>query len=211
MVKKAVYGLTGNMGCGKSEVAKILKGFADVVVFDADTIAKEILCASGNAPKIRALLGPQVFSDEKVDTRQVAQLVFNDGEALQRLEGFLHPLTRQVINEKVAENNSASLFFVEAALIYEGGLPDSFDGVVVVTCSEEEQYHRLRTYRGFTDEEITKRLKRQWPAAAKVERADYVIDTACSLPELKDKVQKLYEYLKGGTGHEKNSALPRHF
>lgn len=205
------YGLTGNMGCGKSTVAKFFKEFKDVVVFDADSIAKEILCDERHSPEILKLLGPQVFSDGKIDTRKVGRLVFNDYEALKKLEDFIHPLTWRAISEKERTYRDISFFIVESALIYESKTIEIFDGIIVATCDEAEQFYRLRRDRGLTDEEIIKRLKRQLPLAEKVKRADFVVDTACSLPEVGDKIRKLYEYLKGGIDNEKNRCLPRHF
>lgn len=197
-MSKFVFGLTGNMGCGKSEVARILRTFPGVVVFEADAIAKDILCSKNNIPKIRELLGDSIFSDGKVDKARVAKLVFNDRDALKRLEDFLHPATQQFIWDRVAENNTASLFFVEAALIFEGGLQNSFDGVIVVTCSKEEQFRRLREFRNFTDEEIKQRLSRQWPGVLKEEMADFLIDNSGTAEKLKEEVEALYKRLKGG-------------
>lgn len=211
ITRRLVYGLTGGMGCGKSQVAKFLSEFVDVAVYDADKIAKEILCDERHSQELIDILGTNVFSDNKIDVPKVAKLVFNNYEMLQKLEKFIHPLTRQAIQEKIGENTKASIFFVEAALIYEGGIQKTFDGVVVVTCDKEIQYERLRKYRGINNKEATKRLNRQMPSEEKVKLADFVIDTTCSLEEVKNKAQRLYSCLKGGVRNEEDRHLPRHF
>jgi len=203
MFKPSVYGLTGNMGCGKSTVAKFFSEFPDVIIFNADQIAKEILCQKKYSKKLLQFFGPAVFSDGKIDLRKVAQLVFNDFQMLERFENFIHPLTRQSICRKIRkktreEHSKISFFLVEAPLIYEADWEKFFEAIIVVTCTQTEQYRRLRVYRKLSDEEITKRLARQWSTEEKVRRADFVIDTTCSLEEVKKKVQDLYLCLKGG-------------
>lgn len=194
----ARYGLTGNIGCGKSTVANFFREFKDVVVFDADSIAKEILCDDRYAPELQRMFGKKIFSKGKIDTKEVSLLVFNNDAALERLENFIHPLTWQAIFQREQKYNDISFFLVESALIYESNKAQIFDGVIVATCPEDVQYDRLIQNRGFTEEGIMKRLKKQLSLAEKVKRADFVIDTDCSLPELKDRVRKLYDRLKGG-------------
>lgn len=196
MSKIPIYGLTGNMGCGKTTVAKFFDEFEDVVVFSADEIAKEMLCGKKNSKSLMKLFGPKIFSGGKIDLRKVANLVFNNFEALEKLEKFVHPLTWQAIRKKIKEYNGISFFLIEAALIYESGYDEFLNGVVVVACEETEQYHRLLKRGDLPPKEIAKRLARQLPSKQKVKQADFVIDTGCLLKEVKNKVQDLYYRLR---------------
>ncbi len=206
-----VYGLTGNMGCGKSTVAKFFSEFGDVAVIDADKIAKELLRSEENRLELEKLFGPEVFTDGRLDTKKLGRLVFSDRRTLMKLEDFIHPLARQKILEMTSPRPGISFFLVEAALIFETGWhglkirreidngfawENFFDAVIVVTCGEAEQYRRLRETRNMTDEEIAKRLRRQMPAGEKVRRADFAINTDCPLEEVKRRVENLYCRLK---------------
>ncbi len=186
-----IYGLTGNMGCGKTTVAKFFGEFRGVVIFSADEVAKELLREERYAEKLRGLLGPKIFTDGKVDFRKIAQVIFSDSEALRKLERFIHPLTWQAIHDRMREYTEASFFLVESALIYEAGWEKYFDAIVVVICSSEEQRRRLQNGRDLSDDEMTKRLMRQLSTEEKTRRADFVIDTTCSLDEMRNKVKEL--------------------
>lgn len=199
MPKPPIYGLTGNMGCGKSTVAKFFNEFSDVVVFDADQIAKDVLRKKEHSQKLSELLGQQIFSGGKLDFRKLAQLVFNDAQILRKLEDFIHPLTWQSICKKTIEQHSGiSFFLVEAALIYEANWQKFFKAVIAATCNQTEQYRRIRISMNLSDEEIAKRLNRQLSIEEKTRRANFVIDTDCSIKKLQSKVQNLYHCLKGG-------------
>ncbi len=193
--KKPTYGLTGNMGCGKSTVAKFLCQFQDVVTFSADDIAKELLCEKRHAEKLSGLLKANIFTGGRVDFHKIAQVVFSDPEALRKLERFIHPLTWQAIRDRIQGHTKASFFVVEAALIYEVGWENFFNAVIVVTCSPEEQHRRIQSNKGLPEEETARRLTRQLPIEEKVRRADFVIDTTCPLEEVRSKVKDLHYQL----------------
>ncbi len=213
--KTPVYGLTGNMGCGKSTVAKFFAEFSDVVIIDADEIVKELLRAEENLPKLEELFGPEIFTDGQIDTHKLGRLVFNDRRSLLKLENFLHPLVRQKILERTKTRPGVAFFLVEATLIYEYEWQNLkiryeytnqsgfswhklFDAVIVVICGQAEQYRRLRETRGLSDEEIAKRLRWQMPAEEKVKLTNFIINTDCPLEEIKRQVQNLYRRLKNG-------------
>lgn len=198
MTKTPIYGLTGNMGCGKTTVARFFEEFSDVVVFDADKIAKEVLSDKRNSKSIIKALGPKVFSGGKIDLGKVAHLVFNDFEALERLEKFIHPRVWRAICQKAKKHKGISFFLVEAALIYEGGWDKFLEAVIVVTCEGAEQHRRLLDRGNLPAKEIAKRLARQLSNEEKVKRADFIVDNTCSPEETRRKVQDLYKRLKGG-------------
>ncbi|MBI1839051.1 MAG: dephospho-CoA kinase [Candidatus Colwellbacteria bacterium] len=195
--KAPIYGLTGNMGCGKSTVAKFFGEFQGVVIFSADDVAKELLREERYAEKLSDPLGANIFTGGKVDFRKIAQAVFSDSETLRKLEHFIHPLTWRAIRDRMREYDQVSFFLVESALIYEAAWEKYFDAIIVVTCSPEEQCRRIQNSRDLSEEEITKRLMRQLTVKEKVKRADFVIDTTCSIGEVRSKVKDLYYRLTG--------------
>ncbi len=196
MTNIPIYGLTGNMGCGKSTVARFLDKFDDIVVFDADKIAKKILCEEQHAKALQKILGPFFFKDNQIALGKMIK-IFDDKELLKKLERFIHPLVWEFITKEVETyTGGISFFVVESALIYEAGWQGFFKAVVVVTCNKEEQYYRLREYRKMTNKEIEKRLRRQLPEKEKVSYANFAIDTKCSLTEVVNRTCRLYHRLK---------------
>lgn len=188
------FGLTGNMGCGKSTVASLLALHAEVLVLDCDRIAKEILLDVRHAQEVCRVVGTDVCSDGAVNTQAVAQVIFNDASKKAALEAYLHPFVWNTIDTALSQSN-ARLSIVESAILYEIGDACRFDGIIVATCSEQEQLRRLREHRRMTEGNIMCRLAWQWSSAEKERLADFAINTECSMQQLGDRVDRLYQNL----------------
>jgi dephospho-CoA kinase len=192
MKKINAYGLTGNMGCGKSTVAKYLQKYDDICVIDCDEISKKILVETNNSQKIKNILGNKVIKNGVIDKKEVSKIIFDNPDKKKLLENFLHPLVWQKVEEKIQEGNKNTIFIVESALIYELKKEKDFRGIIVVTCDKKEQFERIKKRSNWSDWEIKKRLKNQLSNEYKAKRALVVIDTSCSIKELKIKVEKLH-------------------
>lgn len=190
------FGLTGNIGCGKSTVAKFLAEYPDVLIIYTDNVAKEIIAGGSYGAQINALLGTDVFPDGKVDFKLIADIIFSDADKKKRFEELVHPLVWAAVREKVDKDGNDKVCVVESAILYETGSEGRFAAVVVAACDTEEQFRRLRENRKMTNEEIRARLERQLPSSEKESRARFVIHTDCDLGILKNKVAHLYEELK---------------
>jgi dephospho-CoA kinase len=194
--KRNVYGLTGNMGCGKSTVAKYLQKYEDVCVLDCDEISKKILFEAKNKQKIKNILGNEVIKDGVVDGREVSKIIFDKPVKKKLLENFIHPLVWQKVEEKIQNEKENKIFIVESALIYELKKEKDFEGIIVVTCNKKEQFERIKKRSNWSDEEIKKRLKNQLASEDKEKKASVVINTSCSLEELESKVEQMYDCIK---------------
>jgi len=193
--KTNVYGLTGNMGCGKSTVAKYLKKYNDFCVLDCDEIAKKILFETKNRQKIKNILGNEVIKNGVVDSKEVSKIIFDNPSRKDLLENFIHPLVWRKVEEKIQNEKENKIFIVESALIYELKKENDFEGIIVVTCNKKEQFERIKKRSDWSDEEIKKRLKSQLTSEYKEKKASLVIDTTCSIKELKIKMKQLHLYL----------------
>ncbi|HFB38895.1 MAG TPA: dephospho-CoA kinase, partial [Oceanithermus sp.] len=123
------------------------------------------------------------------DRRKLAERVFRDEEARRRLEAILHPYVRARFEEALSrlEAEGAPLAVLEIPLLFETGWEKRLDGVLVVTAPAALRYRRLRA-RGISEEEARRREAAQLPEAEKRRRADWVIENAGDLSELKAKV-----------------------
>jgi dephospho-CoA kinase len=193
-----LFGLTGNIGAGKSTVARLLAQ-RGVPVIDADKLAREVVQPGQPAlEEIRQRFGPGVFQpDGALDRKALGARVFANSEERAALNAIVHPRIAQASAGRIAALAEAGhdLAIYEAALIVENGLDKGMDGLIVVDLPEELQLARLRARDGLTEPEARARLAAQLPAARKRERATFLIENHGSEADLEAQVAKLMTVL----------------
>lgn len=190
-----LIGLTGNIGTGKSTVARMLADLGAEVI-DADQVTREVMWAGTpvHAAIVEAF-GPAVLAvGGEIDRRRLGDIVFADPAALVRLEAIVHPATLAVIGRRVAAS-SVDVVVVEAIKLIEAGMADGCDSVWVTTCRPEQQIARIIDARGLSRAEAQRRVQAQPPQEAKVARADVVIDTSGMLARTREQVRQAWERL----------------
>jgi dephospho-CoA kinase len=188
-----VIGLTGGIGCGKSNVRETLVKLGAEGI-DADKVAHEVMAPGGAAfEPIFAAFGPDILAaDGTIDRRKLGALVFGNPSELARLEGFVHPAVYEVTRARVA-NSTAPVFVLEAIKLLEAGLSIQLcDLVWVVRCSEAAQLERLARSRGMSPAEVRQRRASQMPYEQMVQAADLVIDTNGTLEETEEVVRQAW-------------------
>ena len=195
MKKPFILGLTGSIGMGKSTVSAMLRELG-VPVFDADA-AVHALQGPGGAllPMIEAEF-PGTTGPGGVDRIKLGAAVFGDAARLKRLEEIVHPAVGAMRAGFLEENAGASLIVFDIPLLFEKGSFHMIDAVAVVSAPAEEQRARVMARPGMTEEKFAQILGLQVPDAEKRARADYVIDTGCSLAETRPQVAALVKKLK---------------
>ncbi len=186
---KYIIGVTGPIGAGKSTVLRILRDLgADII--DADQVAHEVMEPGGTAyDQVVAEFGPDILtSDGRIDRKRLADRVFSDPEALQRLESIVHPAVFESIKERIARS-PRPVIALEAIKLLEAGLSLQLcDEVWVVVADEDVQMARLRE-RGMSENEARRRLAAQLPRSEYERHADVVIDNSGSLDDLRRQVE----------------------
>ncbi len=187
-----ILGLTGSIGMGKSETARMFLA-EGVPVFDADAAVHALMSAGGAAVAPVEAAFPGVVRDGAVDRKLLGARVFNDPEALRRLEAIIHPLVRRMEQDFVADAaaRGAPIVVLDIPLLLETGGEGRCDKVVVVTASPEVQKARVLARPGMTEERLAAILAKQMPDAEKRKRADYVIHTEFGLEEARREVRQL--------------------
>ena len=185
-----VIGLTGNLGCGKSTVAGMLRDHG-VAILDLDAVAREI---RNNDAEARRRIERRFGTTE---AGQLARVVFNDAGALRDLEAILHPLVRNEVRARLAELEAGAVdaACIEAIKLLESPLLDRCDETWVVRCDESDALARMIAKRGMTEADARARLANQSPQAVKVAAADVVIDGSAELDETRRQVDAAYEAL----------------
>jgi dephospho-CoA kinase len=190
-----VIGLTGNIGCGKSTVAAMLRDEA-VATVDADAIAREIRHNDADArAAIQARFGTY-------DADELARVVFADADALRDLEAILHPRVRGAIRARLAELDQAGeqVVAVEVIKLLESPLADACDAIWVVRCDEADAIARLAATRGMDEATARQRLANQSPQDEKVAAADVVIDGSAPIEETRRQVELALATLRAKPG-----------
>ncbi len=188
------FGLTGNIGCGKSTVSRLLLSHGDVLVLDSDRLAKEVISSNMNHGQINEILGSEVYAGVP-DYKLIAQIIFSAPDRRRMLEEFIHPKVWEEIQRRMHQKPFRPICVVESALIFELGWERKFFATIVATCGEEEQIRRLKENRGMSMEEIMARKRLQLDPDVVKRRADYVVDTECPLQELQKRVDCLHRSL----------------
>jgi len=196
-----VLGVTGGIASGKSTVAEMFASLGATVV-SADALAREVVAPGEPAlHEVVAVFGEEVLrEDGSLDREALGERIFADPAARRRLEAILHPAIRQRAERRLAElrASNAPLVVYEAPLLFEAGAEQRVDAVLAVTVDAEEQLRRLTSRDGLGLVEARRRVDAQMPQAEKAARADFRIDSHCSLEELRDRVAELYHALVAG-------------
>jgi len=187
-MKNLVIGITGGIGSGKSTVSEIYtnEGYK---ILNADDVAKSVMINNAEVKKsIIENFGADCYHDNELNTKIIAEKVFDHPNKIQRLNEIVHPPTIKVIEEEIKNLRSKlSLVFVEAALIFEANMENLFDYILLVTADENLRIKRVLERDIETVSEIRSRMLHQIPEEKKRKRSDFVIDNNSSFSELKSK------------------------
>ncbi|GAA6760135.1 dephospho-CoA kinase [Thermus oshimai] len=182
-----IIGLTGNIGSGKSTVARLLRAWGYKVV-DADELARR---ARENKKEELKRLFPEAFRGEELDTRALGRLVFSDPECLKALEALLHPEIRRLLEEELKGLEGERVVFLEIPLLFEKGWEGRLDGVLLVKAPLELRLERVMARSGLSREEVLARERAQMPEEEKAGRADWVLENRGGLEELEENLKAI--------------------
>lgn len=188
--------LTGGIASGKTTISNRLRELGAVVI-DADEIARQVVEPGKPALlKIAKRFGEQVIAaDSTLDRKALADIVFNDDEALKALNDITHPeirkVTESIISEVSAEEPD-TIFVHDIPLLAENRSNYDYDFIWVADSPAEVRLERLMEDRGMTAEEAQARIDAQVSDEERRMIADVVIDTTRSIPETLDQVDELF-------------------
>lgn len=167
--------LTGGIGCGKTTVLSEFRRLG-VPCFVADEVAAAYYSDPLFLSEIKSLFGDVAFlPDGRADKRAIAQIVFNDADALRRLNALVHPRVWADFQSFAAAQPHAPYVIFESAIAYEYGFDRLVDAVVCVYLDEEERLRRLQLRDNATRQQLRDRMRNQLSAEYKMSRADFVI------------------------------------
>lgn len=172
--------ITGGIGSGKSVVAQIVKNLG-YTALSCDEIYSELLNDKKFLSAIENEFSGVVGSDEILDRAKLSQIVFNDNNALKKLNSITHSA---IMNEVMTKLKYVKLGFCEVPLLFEGGFENLFDEVIVVLRDESERISAVSNRDKIDKESIKKRIRAQINYHNFDFTKYYVIHNDCVLPDL---------------------------
>ncbi|MDR1168471.1 MAG: dephospho-CoA kinase [Heliobacteriaceae bacterium] len=185
--------VTGNIASGKSAVGEILaaKGYR---VLDTDLLSHEILERSAEAA--RAFKQYDVFENGKISRDKLGKLVFADPELKKKLEDIIHPQVKAGIESFFNKNAGEKNAFVEIPLLFEAGMENLFDKIILVYADDKIRLERLLQRNNYTAEHAGSRMNSQLSQDEKVKMSGFVIKNNGDLADLENQVSKLLEQIR---------------
>lgn len=171
-------GITGGIGSGKTTICKVFETLG-VPVFYADTVAKQIM--NTDPILISGIIDtfgkPSYFEDGALNNKHIANIVFNDQSALNKLNALVHPAVFRAFDEwdaKLPKHLPYSL--KEAALLFESGSYEMCDKNILVTSPHALKIARVTQRDKVSEEQVLARMSKQFTDKQKLKLADYMID-----------------------------------
>lgn len=188
-------GLTGGIGTGKSTVSSYLALQKGAVIIDADLIARDI--TEKGKPAIKKLVdtfGRSILTESgQLDRKRLGEMVFNDPEKLEQLDGIMLNAIIDEVKRQVGEaaEYGTKYAVVDAPLLFEVGFDQYVDEVWVVDASLQTRIDRIVERDGISKELADKKIRSQMSSNEKIRRADHVINNSGDVKYLYEQVDRL--------------------
>lgn len=196
-----LVGLTGSIGMGKSETAKMFRALG-VPVYDADAAVHKLYEKGGKAVEpIRAAF-PSAIVDDAVDRKALSRCVLGLPEEMKKLEAIVHPLVGEAQMNFLRENMEAGehMVVLDIPLLYETGGETRVDVVVVVSAPYDLQKTRVLARPDMDEAKFAAIHAKQVPDAEKRARADFIVESDKGLDHARIQVETIVEALKSREG-----------
>ncbi|GAA4920716.1 dephospho-CoA kinase [Mucilaginibacter defluvii] len=170
-------GLTGNIGSGKTTVAKVFEVLG-IPVFYADAAAKSVMVSDAELIKgVKQAFGSEAyFADGALNRKHIADIVFNNADELARLNALVHPAVFRAFDEWVLQQTKAAYVIKEAAILFESGSYKMCHQTILVSAPLEHRLQRVMQRDGISRVEAATRDARQMSEEQKSKLANHIIN-----------------------------------
>lgn len=170
-----IIGLTGGIGSGKTTIANYFIT-AGIPVYIADDEARKIMQSAEIIDEIQRTFGEAILEQGALNRQKLAEIVFNDPEKLQLLNGIIHPAVKKHFENWVSSHNKTPFIIYEAAILFESGSYKNCDKIITVTAPLETRIQRVIQRDNTTRENVLKRINMQWDDNQRIAKSDFVVE-----------------------------------
>lgn len=190
-----IIGITGNIACGKTSIGHMLLELGAERYIDADEVVHKLYQSSQPiAVQVAVAFGSEVIApDGSVDRKALGAIVFQNPEAMHRLEAIVHPAVATALANELASVSPSGIAIIDAIKLLEGGAGAFCQSKWLVICTEEQELSRLIARNGLSEEEAWARIRAQPSVAARLPLVDEVIDNTGPLEETQQQVAAAFE------------------
>ena len=196
-----LIGLTGSIGMGKSETARMFRELG-VPVYDADAAVHKLYEKGGKAVEPLRAAFPAAIVDDAVDRKALSRCVIGMPGEMKKLEAIVHPLVGEAQMEFLRANMEAgqAMAVLDIPLLYETGGETRVDVVVVVSAPYDIQKTRVLARPDMDEAKFAAIHAKQTPDEEKRKRADFIVESDKGLDHAAAQVKQIVEALKGREG-----------
>ena len=191
-----VIGLTGGVGTGKTTVSQMLQELG-AVLLDADKVGHQSYLPDSPAWKdLVAEFGEDILQPNlEIDRRKLGGIVFSNPASLAKLNSIVHPRMHDMIQHQLhdMERKGVKVVVFEAAILIEAKWEPLTTELWVTDAPEQTVVRRLAARSGWSEEQSRARIASQLPRPERLAHADVVINTDCTLDEVKAQVQARWQ------------------
>jgi dephospho-CoA kinase len=196
-------GLTGSIGMGKSETARMFARLG-IPVYDADAAVHRLYDVGGAAVPLLEQAFPGAVREGRVDRNELSKHVTGNPKATEQLQKIVYPLMageRQRFLDD-ARDRGADIVIFDIPLLFETGGDANMDAVVVCSAPSHVQRDRVLARPGMTEERFAYLLSRQMADAEKRAKAHFVVVTDKGLDHAFEQVKMIVTELRRRVARE---------
>ena len=169
-----LVGITGGIGSGKTTACKVFEALG-IPVYYADARAKQLMDTDGELKSLlKGFFGNAIYHDGILDRRKMADIIFNDKNALEKVNSWVHPAVARDF-EHWCTQQTAPYVLEEAAILFEKDMAHRFGRIILVTAPDSIRIERVCARDKVAPDTVRERMANQWPEEKKLALADYII------------------------------------
>lgn len=172
-----IIGITGGIGSGKSTLSNRFRK-AGYAVYDTDSAARRL---QNESAEIRqqtiALFGAEAYTDNVLNRKYIAGIVFNQPEILHKLNEIVHPAVRADFKVWAQNHSSEEILFLECAVLFQGDFQKLVDKIILVTAPQTIRIQRVIKRDGLSEQQVIERINNQLTDTEMAAKSDLIIDT----------------------------------
>jgi len=189
-----LIGITGNTGTGKTVVSELYEKWGARLI-SCDELGWEVLKKSHIIELIKENF-EEVVEDGKIKREKLGAIVFSDNKKLEELNEIVHPELLKKLKEEI-KSSRENIVVVDAALIFEWGIENWFDYIILLTSNLEDKSRRLKSL-GLTEKIIEGRLNAQGDSSAFIKYSDFIIENDGDLQSLRNNAKWVWDKITKG-------------